>query len=123
GAVKVVDFGIAKAIAGSLVSRSGSLKGKVAYMSPEQVHGQALDGRSDLFAVGIVLHELLTGQRLFIGPSEAATLSKLLTQPIPVPSALNDQVPADLDAVVLRLLARDRQERYSRARDALDDLL
>ncbi len=123
GTVKVVDFGIAKAIAGSLVSRSGSLKGKVAYMSPEQVHGQDLDGRSDIFALGIIMHELLTGERLFVGGSEAATLSKLLTQPIALPSSLNDQVPADIDAIVMKLLARDRDQRYSRARDALNDLL
>lgn len=123
GAVKIVDFGIAKAIAGSLVSRSGSLKGKVAYMSPEQVHGHTLDGRTDLFAIGIVLHELLTGERLFVGESEAATLSKLLTQPIPLPSSLNDQVPPDLDRVVMKLLDRDRAQRYLRAHDALQDLL
>ena len=122
GSVKVVDFGIAKAIEGSLVSRSGSLKGKVAYMSPEQVHGQELDGRSDLFALGIILHELLTGQRLFIAKTEAATLSQVLTKPIASPRAINDQVPADIDAVVMRLLARDRAHRFERARDALDAL-
>ncbi len=123
GAVKVVDFGIAKAIEGSLISRSGSLKGKVAYMSPEQVHGHSLDGRSDLFAVGVIFHELLTGQRLFVGKSEAETLSKLLTQPIPSPRSLNDLVPKDLDAIVMRLLERDRADRYSRARDVMEELL
>ncbi|MBL4635198.1 MAG: serine/threonine protein kinase [Kofleriaceae bacterium] len=122
GVVKVVDFGIAKVIERSLVSRSGSLKGKVSYMSPEQVHGHALDGRSDLSALGIVLHEILTGQKLFVGETEAATLSRLLTQPIPRPSALNDQVPPDLDNIVMRLLERDREHRYSRARDAMDAL-
>lgn len=122
GSVKVVDFGIAKAIEGSLVSRSGSLKGKVAYMSPEQVHGQALDGRSDLFAVGIILHELLSGQRLFMAQTEAATLSQVLTKPIASPRTLNDQVPADLDAVVMKLLERDRDQRFERARDAVDAL-
>jgi serine/threonine protein kinase len=122
GGVKVVDFGIAKAIEGSLVSRSGSLKGKVAYMSPEQVHGQALDGRSDLFAVGVILHELLTGERLFIDKTEAATLSQVLTKPIANPMGINDQVPPDLDAIVMRLLARDRRHRFERARDALDAL-
>jgi serine/threonine protein kinase len=123
GSVKVVDFGIAKAIEGSLISRSGSLKGKVAYMSPEQVHGQALDGRSDLFAAGIMLHELLTGERLFVASTEAATLSQVLTKPIANPRTLNDQVPADLDAVVMKLLERDREHRFERARDALEALL
>ena len=123
GSVKVVDFGIAKAIEGSLVSQSGSLKGKVGYMSPEQVHGQELDGRSDLFAVGIIFHELLTGQRLFAAESEAATLSQLLTKPVPPPSAVHDDLPKDLDEVVMTLLQRDRDQRYARARDALDALL
>lgn len=123
GSVKVVDFGIAKAIEGSLISRSGSLKGKVAYMSPEQVHGQALDGRSDLFAVGVILHELLTGERLFIAETEAATLSQVLIKPIASPGTLDDQVRPDLDAVVMTLLERDREHRYERARDALEALL
>lgn len=123
GAVKVVDFGIAKAIEGSLISRSGSLKGKVAYMSPEQVHGHTLDGRSDLFAVGIILYELLTGTRLFVGRTEAETLSKVLTLPIANPRSLNDLIPPDLDAIVMRLLERDRAHRFSRARDAMEALL
>ncbi len=123
GSVKIVDFGIAKAIEGSLVSRSGSLKGKVAYMSPEQVHGHSLDGRSDLFALGVVLHELLTGQRLFVGKTEAETLSKVLTQPIASPRSMNDLVPADLDAIVMRLLERDRADRFTRAREAMEEIL
>lgn len=123
GGVKIVDFGVAKAIEGSMASLSGSLKGKVSYMSPEQVHGQALDGRSDLFAVGVMMHELLTHKRLFVAPTEAATLSQLLTQPIPLPTALNEHVPADLEAVTMKLLERDRDCRYSRARDALEAVL
>ena len=123
GSVKIVDFGIAKAVEGSLVSRSGSLKGKVAYMSPEQVHGHSLDGRSDLFAVGIILHELLTGERLFVGKTEAETLSKVLTQPVAAPSSMNSLVPPDLDAIVMRLLQRDRADRFTRARDAMEALV
>tara|TARA_R110002096_G_scaffold16898_10_gene58028 strand:+ start:45168 stop:46910 length:1743 start_codon:yes stop_codon:yes gene_type:complete len=123
GSVKIVDFGIAKAVEGSLVSRSGSLKGKVAYMSPEQVHGHSLDGRSDLFAVGIILHELLTGERLFVGKTEAETLSKVLTQPVAAPSSMNSLVPPDLDAIVMRLLERDRVDRFTRARDAMEALV
>lgn len=123
GSVKIVDFGIAKAIEGSMVSRSGSLKGKVAYMSPEQVHGHSLDGRSDLFAVGVILHELLTGTRLFVGKTEAETLSKVLTQPVASPRSLNDLVPPDLDAIVMRLLQRDRADRFTRARDAMEAIV
>jgi len=73
--------------------------------------------------VGIIIHELLTGQRLFIDQTEAATLSQVLTKPIPHPRSLNDQVPEDLDRVVMTLLERDREVRYERARDALDALL
>jgi serine/threonine-protein kinase len=122
GAVKVVDFGIAKAIEGSIVSRSGSLKGKVSYMSPEQVHGQRLDGRSDLFAVGIVLYELLTGSRLFVGKSDAETLSLLLTKPFPRVREVNHEVSEELDRVVMRLLQRDRDQRYGNALEAVEDL-
>ncbi|MCP4446908.1 MAG: protein kinase [Myxococcales bacterium] len=123
GAVKVVDFGIAKAIEGSLISRSGSLKGKVAYMSPEQVHGHTLDGRSDLFAVGIILHELLTGARLFLGRTEAETLSNVLTLPIATPASLKNLVPPDVSAIAMRLLERNRADRYTRAEEAIEAFL
>jgi hypothetical protein len=122
GAVKVVDFGIAKAIEGSMVSRSGSLKGKVSYMSPEQVHGKQIDGRSDLFALGIVLYEILSNSRLFVGKTDAETLSLLLTKPFPRCRELNPEVPEDLDAVVMRLLERDRNRRYTTALEAVEDL-
>jgi serine/threonine protein kinase len=122
GAVKLVDFGIAKAIEGSMVSRSGSLKGKVSYMSPEQVHGKQVDGRSDLFAVGIVLYELLTNSRLFLGSTDAETLSLLLTKPFPSPRELNPEIPEDLESIVMRLVERDRNQRYASALDVIEDL-
>lgn len=123
GAVKVVDFGIAKAVAATNVSRSGSLKGKVSYMSPEQANGHPLDGRSDLFAVGVMFHELLTGARLFSGGTEPEILSRLLHQPIAPPEQLRAGVPLDLSAVAMRLLERDRRARYRSARSTLDALL
>lgn len=123
GAVKVVDFGIAKAVAATNASRSGTLRGKVSYMSPEQAHGHPLDGRSDLFAVGVMFHELLTGKRLFAGGTEPEILARLLHQPIPPPAELRPDVPADLAAIAMRLLERDRRARYRSARATLEALL
>ncbi len=129
GSVKLVNFGIAKAVAAtqSLVvsnqSQEGSLKGKVAYMSPEQAHGERLDGRSDVFAVGVMLHELLTGRRLFTGATEPEVLARMLHQPIAPPNLARPEVPADLSAVALRMLERDKRRRYRNARAALEALL
>jgi serine/threonine protein kinase len=123
GAVKLVDFGIAKAVAATGASRSGTVKGKVAYMSPEQASALELDGRTDIFAVGVVLHELLAGERLFRGSTEPEILARLLTQPIPRPVELAPHTPLDLDAVVMRMLERDRDVRYPTAHAALEALL
>jgi len=123
GSVKIVDFGIAKAVEGSLVTNTGALKGKVSYMSPEQIHGDPLDGRSDLFALGIIFYEMLTGERLFVAKTEAQTVSRLLTQPIANPCLVDSLVPPEVGDVAMRLLQRDRVNRYLRASDALADLL
>ena len=123
GAVKLVDFGIAKAMAATGISRTGTIKGKVAYMSPEQASALELDGRTDVFAVGVVLHEILVGDRLFRGNTEPEILARLLTQPIPRPIELAPQVPADLDGVVMKMLERDRDARYLSAHSALEALL
>ncbi len=123
GSIKLVDFGIAKAMAATGISRAGTIKGKVAYMSPEQAHAMELDGRTDVFAVGVVLHELLVGERLFRGNTEPEILARLLNQPIPRPTELAPEVPADLDHVVMKLLERDRDARYLTAHAALEALL
>lgn len=123
GTVKVVDFGIAKAVAATGASRSGTLKGKLAYMSPEQVHGKELDGRSDLFAVGVMLHELLTGHRLFLGATEPEVLARVLNQPIAPPGQLRRDTPPDIERAVMRLLERDRKARFLTAHDAMEALL
>jgi len=123
GAVKVSDFGIAKALAASAASASVSIKGKPAYMSPEQANGQALDGKSDLFAVGVMLWEMLAGQRLFVGDDTRAVLASVLFKPIPEPSSLRPGVPRDLERVAMRLLERDLFARYATAEDALADLV
>ncbi|MGN6111127.1 MAG: serine/threonine protein kinase [Kofleriaceae bacterium] len=123
GAVKVSDFGIAKARAASEATASVFIKGKPAYMSPEQANGQALDGRSDLFAVGIMLWEMVVGRRLFVGNDTRATLAAVLFGQIPRPRSLRPDVPKDLERVVMKLLERDLPARYATAEDALAELL
>jgi eukaryotic-like serine/threonine-protein kinase len=122
GAVKVSDFGIAKALTSSPGPHSQSLKGKPGYMSPEQANSEPLDGRSDLFAVGTMLWEMLTGQRLFYGTAKE-TIAQVIVRQIPAPSKVRDGVPEDLSRVAMKLLARDLAQRYACAEDALDDLL
>lgn len=113
GAVKLTDFGIAKA--GKKLTQPGVLKGKFAYMSPEQARGEEVDSRTDLFALGVVLWELLTGGRLFDGESELAVLRAVQHSVIPPPARLNPEVPEALDAVVMRALERDPAARFQTA--------
>jgi serine/threonine protein kinase len=121
GAVKVSDFGIAKAREASAVTASTMMKGKPSYMSPEQANGEELDGRSDLFAVGVMLWEILTGRRLFDGTTQE-TIAQVLFKPIPRPGALRQGVPSDLEAVTMRLLEREKPRRYPNAEAVIDDL-
>ena len=123
GAVKVSDFGIAKARAATDASASVFIRGKPAYMSPEQANGQRLDGRSDLFAVGVMLWEMLTGQRLFIGEDTRATLAAVLFGQIPRPRTVRGDLPKDLERVTMKLLERDLPARYATAEDAIADLM
>ncbi|WP_395829946.1 serine/threonine-protein kinase [Archangium violaceum] len=127
GRVKVVDFGIAKAADQASETRSGVLKGKYSYMSPEQASGQKrLDCRSDIFALGVVLYELLTGMRLFKRLTDMATLQAVSECRILPPSQINPRVPKDLDAIVMKALTREPEDRYSEALElqlALEDWL
>ncbi|MDB4953898.1 MAG: serine/threonine protein kinase [Myxococcales bacterium] len=123
GSVKVSDFGIAKAKSASEATASVFIKGKPAYMSPEQANGQSLDGRSDLFAVGIMLWEMLIGRRLFVGEDTRSTLAAVLFGQVPRPRSLRGDVPKDLERVVMKLLERDLPARYATAESAIQDLL
>ncbi len=123
GAVKVSDFGIAKARAATAASASVVIKGKPAYMSPEQINGAPLDGRSDLFAVGVMLWQMATGQHLFAAATTAETLARVLFAPVPGPRSVAADVPPDLESVIMRLLARDPAHRFQTSEDAIDDLL
>ncbi len=126
GGVKVVDFGIAKAADQATVTRSGVLKGKYSYMSPEQAAGQRVDRRTDVFALGVVMYELLTGERLFKRSNDILTLNAVAECEVPPPSTLVPGIPPDLDAIVLRALAKHPQDRFQEAgqlRLALEDWL
>ena len=126
GHTKLVDFGIAKAALSSTETEVGVLKGKVAYMSPEQAMGGRLDPRADIFAMGIVLWELLARQRLMTGESAANTLHKLMNEPIPRLSNAVPGIDAELEAIVQRALEKDPQLRWQSAsemREALEDWL
>jgi serine/threonine protein kinase len=112
GDVKITDFGIAKAAARSTKTRAGTVKGKCSYMSPEQARGKPLDGRSDLFAVCAILWELLTGRKAFDGDTDFGILSNVLSAAVPPPSQFNPDVPPELDAIVLKGLRKDREERF-----------
>jgi serine/threonine protein kinase len=126
GAVKVLDFGIAKVAATArsapAVAGKRRIKGKLAYLSPEQVRNTELDGRSDVFSLGVVLWEMLVGQRLFVGESEFQTLRNVLTKPVPPPSSKRPGVPPALDRVVARALERERDARHPSAAALADEL-
>ena len=122
GAVKLFDFGIAKAKSASEATRAGVIKGKPSYLSPEQINGEELDGRSDIFALGIVLWELLTAKRLFVAETDMGVLRLIQSAKIEPPSTFNPAVPAALDAIVLKSLHRDRAKRYQGAEEFQRDL-
>ena len=117
GTVRVTDFGIARARVRSHQTEGGRIKGKLSYMSPEQLNQQPVDCRSDLWSLGVVTWELLTGRRLFRATSEGETVLSVLSRPIPPPSRFAGGVPRQLDAIVLRALSRDPELRYASARE------
>ena len=122
GVARVVDFGVARAASRLSTTRSGQLKGKLAYMAPEQARGGAIDRRADLFACGIVLWEALATKRLFKGDGEAETLNRVLYEPIALPTSVRPDVPKALEAICMKALSRDVDERYPTAQDFGDEL-
>jgi serine/threonine-protein kinase len=121
GAVKLVDFGLAKALAAADATRTGALKGNLAYMAPEQLAGRSLDARADLYAAGVVLHEALTARRLFKA-TDLASMAALRVVRIDPPSAANPRVPAELDAICRRALAPEPADRYASAGELAEAL-
>ncbi|HVV52866.1 MAG TPA: serine/threonine-protein kinase, partial [Polyangia bacterium] len=124
GGVKILDFGIARVTEELRESKTqaGTMKGKVSYMSPEQVRMEPIDNRSDIFAVGIVLHELLTGRRLFKSTNELTGAKLVLEAAVPLPSAVNPAVPPAVDPIVMRALERRVEARYQTAGEMAEDL-
>jgi len=126
GTTKVVDFGIAKFDTRMSHTRAGTLKGKLAYMSPEQVHGEGVDRRTDIFALGVVLWELTTGRRLFRMDNDLDTLAKVQECIVPPPSTVIRGYPVDLEQIVMKALSKNPDERFYTAREvsrALQSLL
>ncbi len=115
GDVRIVDFGIAKAEDRETATKSGTIKGKFAYMSPEQCHAKQVDARTDVFALGVVVHELLTGRRLFKRATAYETYQAILECKVPAPSAVNHELDPALDAVVMKALTKSFHERYASA--------
>ncbi|MBI5300204.1 MAG: serine/threonine protein kinase [Deltaproteobacteria bacterium] len=122
GTVKIIDFGIAKAAVKVGHTESGILKGKFAYMSPEQARGDTLDHRSDIFSLGVILYELLTGKRLFKGTDNKQTLRNVRKTKVVPPSEVNPDLSKQIDTLVLKSLSKDRRHRYLFASDFHEEL-
>jgi serine/threonine protein kinase/Tol biopolymer transport system component len=122
GVVKILDFGIAKLAGEAGLTRTGASVGTPAYMAPEQIHGREVDGRTDLWALGVVLYEMLVGRRPFLGDHEAVLRQSILVdEPEPL-TRLRPEIPAELDRIVQRLLARQPDDRYPAADALVADL-
>jgi serine/threonine protein kinase len=120
GRVKLTDFGVARIQdSGEATRTQGSMVGTLKYMSPEQVQGRPIDARADLFAAGIVLYQLLTGKRPFDGDTDFSTIQQIVGHTPAAPSSFNPKLPAAIDAVVAKALAKSRDQRYPSAQDFL----
>lgn len=118
GRVKLTDFGVARIQdSGEATRTQGSMVGTLKYMAPEQVQGQKIDSRADLFSVGVVLYQLLTDKRPFDGDNDFSIIHQIIGHTPPPPSSFNGRLPAAIDAVVARALAKDREQRFATARD------
>lgn len=122
GRARITDFGVARAAAQGTATASGVLKGKIAYMPPEQLRHEQVDHRGDIFAAGVVVWEALTGERLFRGETPVDTMARVLSAPIHAPSMLADDVPEALDDIVLRALSRDPETRWQTVGELADAL-
>ncbi|MCG8417822.1 MAG: serine/threonine protein kinase [Proteobacteria bacterium] len=122
GELKIIDFGVAKAVGRLVRTETGAIKGKLTYMSPEQVRGLPIDRRSDVFATGIVLFELLTGQRLFLGRTVANIVQNVRDAVVPDPRHYNPKLTPKLQAIVLRALAKEPGNRYQSAEELRAEL-
>ena len=134
GQAKLLDFGVAKVTHAILapgatggltapdLTSTGTVVGTVAYMSPEQVRGETLDARTDLFSLGVVLYEMATGKQAFSGMTTGVVFDSVLNRDPPPPSRLSAGIPAELDRIIEKAIEKDRDVRYQTARDLLADL-
>ena len=133
GVAKVLDFGLAKAVTSlrdipagdatvAQLTAPGLIVGTIAYMSPEQARGEPLDARSDIFALGSTLYEALTGRAAFTGESALETMHAIATKDAPAPSVIRPEIPSDVDLILARAMAKDRDDRYGSSRDLSDAL-
>ena len=116
GAVKVMDFGIARVVESSL-TKTGSVMGTPAYMSPEQVNGQKVDGRSDTFSLGVILYELLTGRKPFKGDTMPSLMFAIMKEEPPEPSTVDTNVAPVWNPILKKALAKNRDERYATVKE------
>ena len=122
GHLKIIDFGVAKALAGSLQTSSGLAKGKLGYMSMEAVSGKQVDTRSDIFSAGVVMWELTALKRLFRGNTDLELIHAIRVQKIDRPSVHNHECPPELDDVIMKALAKSRDDRWATAGEMIDRL-
>ena len=122
GGIKLLDFGVAKYRASQVKTSEGFIRGKAAYLAPETLEAKPIDGRVDLFSLGIVLHEMLTLKSLFESDTYMLTFRKILSLPIAPPSKTRPSVPPELDAIVMKALERDPARRYQTADEMATDL-
>jgi serine/threonine-protein kinase len=122
GRLKVIDFGIAKAVAGRFATSSGLVKGKLGYMAVEAISGKTLDARADIFSAGVVLWELLCGRRLFDGETDVEVIARVRAGANHAPSTIRPDCPPALDRIVMRAITRQRRERWASARALCDAL-
>ena len=120
GGVKVVDFGVAKAADRAHETKSGTVKGKISYLSPEQCKGKRVDRRSDLFSLGICFWEMLTTERLYKRDSDFENMNAIVTEPTPPPSSRRPDIPREVDELVLRLLAKSADDRFQTADEVVE---
>ena len=120
GVIKLLDFGVAKATQNTTETRSGTIKGKISYLSPEQCQTKPVDRRSDIFALGIVLYEMLTCRRLYRRDSDFAAMEAIVHEVPRPPSSVRPEISADLDRIVLRALAKAPADRFATAADMLE---
>lgn len=122
GIAKIVDFGVASATRKRHRTQTGIIKGKFGYIAPELIRGQTVDRRADIWGIGVIAWELLTGEKLFRGDSDLDTLRAVIDAPVAPPSGVREGLPSGVDDVVLRALARDPDKRYATARELGRDL-